>query len=104
MCANLLPQNVLFKQICAARLLQPERYLERLLADEPRIFKLFREKPLHQPPIPTPDHSASDTTATTLAQTGFNRLSSDKITLRWIVKVKMMARKRDVIFSQNAGW
>jgi hypothetical protein len=40
------------------------------------------EKPIHRPPNPTPDHNMTETRATTLLQTGLNRVSPAAITLR----------------------
>src|ERR1700680_365334 len=62
------------------------------------------ENPIQRPPIPTPAHSRTETTATTLLQSGRSRLSSVMITLRWIVKVKKIARNRHVILNQKASW
>src|SRR4029077_16824840 len=62
------------------------------------------ENPIQPPPIPTPAHSKTETTATTLLQSGRSRLSWVMITLRWIVKVKTIARNRHDILNQKASW
>src|SRR5260370_15496584 len=63
-----------------------------------------QENPIHRPPIPTPDHSVTETKATSLLQRGRIRASSAVATLRRTVNVKTIARNRDVILTQNAGW
>src|SRR4029077_14888027 len=62
------------------------------------------ENPIQRPPIPTPAQSKTETTATTLLQMGLSRVSSFIVTLRWIVKVKTIARNRHDIFNQKASW
>src|SRR6202035_2728401 len=63
-----------------------------------------QENPIHRPPIPTPDHSTTETKATSLLQSGPIRASSSITTFLCTVKVNTIARNRDVIFTQNAGW
>src|ERR1700726_1801807 len=63
-----------------------------------------QENPIHRPPLPTPDHNMTETKATTLLQSGPLRASSVIATLRRTVKVNTIARNKDVIFTQNAGW
>ena len=60
------------------------------------------ENPIHRPPIPTADHSVTETRATSLLQSG--PTFSAIVTLRRTVKVKTSASNRDVIFTQNAMW
>ena len=51
--------------------------------NEQRIeLTAFYEKPIQRPPKPTPDHNKTETTATTLLQTGLNCVSPAMITLR----------------------
>src|SRR6266581_4610689 len=62
------------------------------------------ENTIQRPPMPTPDHSTTETTATTLLQIRLIRASSPMVTLRCTVNVKRMARNKDAIFIQNAAW
>ena len=60
------------------------------------------EKPIQRPLAPTPNHSANDTTATSLNHNGRTRVSSAIVTVRRIVNVNSIARPRLIIFTQNA--
>ena len=62
-----------------------------------------QENPIHRPPMPTPDHSKTETTATSLLQSGPTRPSPAKVTFRRTVNVKTSARSNDVIFTAKAG-
>src|SRR5215831_19318002 len=46
------------------------------------LRRLIQENPIHRPPTPTPDHSATETKATTLLHSGPMRASSPIATLR----------------------
>ena len=62
------------------------------------------ENPIQRPPMPTPDHSSTETTATVLLQMGLSRASSPMTTLRCTLKVKTIARSSDAILNQKAPW
>jgi hypothetical protein len=59
------------------------------------------ENPIHRPPAPTPNQSASDVSPTILRQTGATRPSSATTTFRRTVNVKSIANNNDHIFTQN---
>src|SRR5467141_3918032 len=73
----------------------------------PRYFNLvalalcvpYFENPIHRPPAPTPNHNASDTSATSFSQGGRTRPSSAVVTFVRTVNVKTIARARHVIFT-----
>jgi hypothetical protein len=66
------------------------------------IPSCYPENPIQRPPAPTPNHNASETTATSLCQIGRIFDSSARVTFRRTVKLKIIASASDDIFTQNA--
>lgn len=65
---------------------------------------MTHENPIHRPLQPTPDHNVSETSPTNLRESGETVPSPAPTTPRRTVKVKTMASRSEVIFTENAGF
>ena len=61
----------------------------------------YPENPTQRPPAPTPNHSISDTSATSFITAGDTRPSPACVTFRRTVSAKMVPSSRQIIFTAN---
>ena len=83
---------------------EPRRTLRRGTDESLRLHAALRsypENPIHRPPAPTPNHSASETSATSFITIGDTRPSPASVTFRRTVSAKMVPSSRQIIFTAN---
>ncbi len=96
---------------CAAREPTKEETAENAETAERNIFGSacfaisavfsYPENPIQRPPAPTPNHSASDTSATSFITSGGTRPSPASVTFRRTVSAKIVPSSRQIIFTAN---